>query len=216
MITGTSEDRLLAELKQVVAQQASFVKPPAVRRTHRLAWTVAVSGATAVVVGGAFVASQATQDKPPTIAVQQASAPALLLQIAAAVEKLPAGAHQGQWIYLKSISTHADVQYPSPALPAEPPSGDNAMHGRPAEPAHPGTLAKPGPLERREDWSPVDAHSPIRPMYREHGTDIEIERAPGSQVVLAEQGDYQSVLSPPGGSGRPAEADLRRPAPGQR
>ncbi|WP_163573162.1 hypothetical protein [Fodinicola feengrottensis] len=87
----------------------------------RVAISAAIAGTTAVLVGGAFVATQtigAAPSKSSTAVDAQfraGSASSLLLQMAAYSEKLPStqSAHNGQWVYVKSESRDA-TQPPAP------------------------------------------------------------------------------------------------------
>jgi hypothetical protein len=121
------------------------------------------------------------------------------MRIAAATEKLPVdNVRNGQWVYVKSISRVSDLQPPSPARPAMPITlPDGRRETVPAQPATPGKPGKLGPPRQREFWSPVGNDVSVRAMYREDGRDTEVEWAPGSQILLAQQGSYRAIESLP-------------------
>jgi hypothetical protein len=167
----------------------------------RVAISAAIAGTTAVLVGGAFVASQAIGAAPNTSPAKTAtqftagSASGLLLQMAAYNEALPAvqTAHKGQWVYVKTEGKYANAS--APALSAAPNGkapGPARVDGNSRGPVGPLSA-----LEQREVWLPVDPHSAVRPLVHEHGYYTEIYGSSNNPITQAEEGNYQAIAALP-------------------
>jgi hypothetical protein len=165
----------------------------------RVTLGAAIAGTTAVLVGGAFVATQAIQATPvhQTNIQYSGSASALLLQMAAYTDKLPAdAAHNGQWVYVKTQGRYSAQSGPAPLVPKR--SGHGPVPAMSPGPAGPPEAAGPlGALQQREVWMPVDPKSAVRPLIRDEHGDSEIFGAPGGAISQAEQGSYRAILSLP-------------------